>query len=230
MEIDRFFSGEDLAAIERRVREAERATGGEVVVYAVDASDDYPEAAWTAAAAGAALLPLAAAAAHRAAGFWGGAGQGRWADHWTGHWLLWIVLPALLGAALGWLAAALLPGLRRRLVREADLARRTERRAAAAFVSEEVFATRDRTGVLLFVSLFEHRVVVLADAGIHARVPPGSWDAVVEGVVAGIRAGRPGAAVAEGVERCGRLLAEHGVPRRPDDRDELADPVRREER
>ena len=224
MEIDRFFSGEDLAEIERRVREAERATGGEIVVHAVDASDDYPEAAWSAAAAGAALLPLAAAAVHRGAGFWG------WADHWTGHWLLWIVLPALVGAALGWLAAALLPDFRRRLAREADLARRTDLRAAAAFVSEEVFDTRDRTGVLLFVSLFEHRVVVLADSGIHARVPPGSWESIVDGVVAGIRAGEPGRAVAEGVERCGRLLAEHGVARRPDDRDELTDPMRREER
>lgn len=224
MEIDRFFSGEDLAEIERRVREAERATGGEIVVYAVDASDDYPETAWTAAAAGAALLPLAAAAVHRAAGFWG------WADHWTGHWLVWLVLPALLGAALGWLAATYLPGLRRRLVREDDLVRRTELRAAAAFVAEEVFDTRDRTGVLLFVSLFEHRVVVLADAGIHARVPASSWQGIVEEVVAGVRAGQPGHAVARGVERCGRLLAEHGVPRRPDDRDELTDPVRREER
>jgi len=224
MQIDRFFSGEDLAEIERRVREAERATGGEIVVYAVDASDDYPEAAWTAAAAGAALLPLAAAAVHRGAGLWGGTG------HWTGHWLLWMVLPALLGAILGWLAATFLPGLRRRLAREADLARRTELRAASAFVSEEVFATRDRTGVLLFVSLLEHRVVVLADAGIHARVPPGSWEAIVDGIVAGIRAGEHGRAVAEGVERCGRLLAEHGVHRRPDDRDELADPMRREER
>lgn len=218
MNVDRFFSGEDLAEIERRVREAERATGGEIVVYAVDASDDYPEAAWTAAASGAALLPLAAAALHRGADLWGG------------HWLVWMVLPALLGAALGWLVAALLPGLRRRLVRDSDLVRRTDLRAAAAFVSEEVFTTRDRTGVLLFVSLFEHRVVLLADQGIHAAVPAGSWDSVVAGVVAGIRAGQPGRAVAEGVERCGRLLAEHCVPLRPDDDDELSDRVRRETR
>ena len=39
--------------------------------------------------------------------------------------------------------------------------------AMAAFVEEEVFSTRDRTGILLFLSLFEHRVVVLGDSGIN---------------------------------------------------------------
>ena len=38
---------------------------------------------------------------------------------------------------------------------------------------EEVFSTEDRTGILLLLSLFEHRVVVLGDAGIKAKVGEG---------------------------------------------------------
>jgi putative membrane protein len=215
--VDRFFSAEDVAEIQRAVVEAEARTAGEIVPYAVDASDDYHGAEWTAAALGALAGPLIAAAVHAAAGLWGG-------------WLpLWLLLPPLAGAAGGYLLA-LVPALRRRLVPAAVAERRVAARAAQAFVSEEVFATRERTGVLIFVSLFERRVVVLADAGIHSRVAAGEWDRLVAGIVAGVRAGRPGSALADAIRRCGELLAEHGVARRPDDVDELSDGLHREER
>lgn len=217
MRVDRFLRAEDLAAIEAAVREAETASGGEIVPYVVDASDAYPGADWTAALLGALALPLVAAAAVWRLDPWGG-------------WLPWMTLPPFAGAALGWLAARFVEPLRRRLVPPEVAAQRVEQRAAAAFLAEEVFLTRDRTGVLLFVSLFEHRVVVLADAGIHRRVPDGAWEAVVAEAVAGLRAGRHGEAVAAAVRHVGRLLAEHGVPRSPADTDELADRVRREER
>ena len=76
---------------------------------------------------------------------------------------LWIALPPAAGAALGWLAALFLPDLRRALVPAEALAARVHQRATQAFVEEDVFRTRDRTGILIFISLFEHRVVVLAD-------------------------------------------------------------------
>lgn len=217
MRVDRFLRAEDLAAIEAAVREAEAASGGEIVPYVVDASDAYPGAAWTAALGGALAAPLLAALAAWRLDPWGG-------------WPLWVTLPPFAGAALGGLAALLVEPLRRVLVPPALAARRVEQRAAAAFLAEEVFLTRERTGVLLFVSLFERRVVVLADAGIHQRVPEGSWEGVVAETVAGLGAGRHGEAIAAAVRRVGRLLVEHGVPRRPADTDELADRVRREER
>jgi len=99
-------------------------------------------------------------------------------------------------------------------------------RATAAFVDQEVFRTRDRTGILIFLSLLERRVVVLADAGINARVPQVEWDAIVALVVAGMRQGQPGPALATAIRRSGDLLAAHRFERRPDDRDELADDLR----
>lgn len=217
MRVDRFLRAEDLAAVEAAVREAETASGGEIVPYVVDASDAYPGAAWTAAALGAVAAPLAAA------------GLVAWLDLW-GVWPLWVTLPPLAGAGAGWLAARWVEPLRRALVPAPIAERRVEQRAAAAFLDEEVFLTRDRTGVLLFVSLFEHRVMVLADSGIHRRVPPGAWEGVVAETVAGLRAGRHGEALAGAVRRLGEILVEHDVPLAPDDRDELPDRVRREER
>ena len=80
--------------------------------------------------------------------------------------------------------------------------------------------TRERTGILIYVSLLEHRVVVLADRGIHSRVEAGTWDAVVERVVVGIRENRAEAGLADGIRLCGEILAER-FPIRAGDLNEL---------
>ena len=208
-EARRRFSESDQEAIRAAVATAETRSGGEVVPWIVDACDDYPESAWIAAAGGA-LLGL-------------GLGQlGHWWSQAWGGMLLWALVPALLGATAGFLIGRL-PAAKRLLVPDETMERRVETAAEAAFLRAEVFATRDRTGILLFVALLEHRVVVLADSGIHARVPAERWGAIADEVVAGIRRGGAPSAVVGGVESCGALLAEHCVPRRPDDRDELPD-------
>ena len=72
---------------------------------------------------------------------------------------------------------------------------RARQRAERCFLDEEVFATRDRTGILIFVAVFERQVVVMGDAGINRAVPDGAWDHVVDDVIAGIRARRPAEAL-----------------------------------
>ena len=54
------------------------------------------------------------------------------------------------------------------------------------------------------------------------------WDGIVAGIVQGIRAGRPGAALLAAIRECGQILERHGVARRPDDVDELPNELRRE--
>jgi putative membrane protein len=188
------------AAIAAVVQEAERGTAGEIVPVVVERSDAYAElrlgaAALLAFAAGALALRLEPALAP------------------------WLV-PTQLGVflALSWLLGR--PALLRVLVPGDVLERRVARAAALAFHDAGLVETRARTGILIFVSLLEHRVVVLADRGIHARVAPDTWDGVVSRVVAGIRAGRAEHGLADGIRACGEILAGH-LPARPDDRNEL---------
>ena len=209
----RFFTPADLAAIEAAVREVEARTAGELVPYAVGQSDAYARAAWTAATLGALGGGLVAALVHTLGHEWG-------LDP-----ALWMALPPASGAALGWLAVVAVPGLRRALVPAEVLDHRVRQRATAAFVAEEVFRTRDRTGILLFLSVFERRVLVLADVGIAARVAQREWDEIATAIAAGIRRGAPGPALAAGIRRCGELLATR-VPVAPADRDELPDQLR----
>jgi putative membrane protein len=215
MESDRFFSKADLDAIQTAVREAEARTSGEIVPYVVDRSDEYHNAIWKGAALGALLGPMAALAIHR------------WSNVWGIPLGIWIALPAPLGGAVGYLLALLHP-VRRWLAGEHTLDARARRRAAGAFLEQEVFRTRNRTGILLFVSLFERRVVLLADSGIHQKVEEGAWEAITHRLAEGIRSGRPGPALIEAIRSCGELLERHGVERQADDQDEISNELRRE--
>jgi putative membrane protein len=213
---DRFFSQADLDAIQSAVREAEARTSGEIVPYVVERSDEYPTAVWKGAALGALLAPLVALAVHQ------------WSSVWGIPLAWWIALPAPVGGAVGYLLTSWLPPVRRWMAGEETLELRARRRAAVAFLEQEVFRTRDRTGILLFLSLFEQRVVLLADSGIHQKVEEESWEAITRRLAAGIRSGRPGPALAEAVGACGELLERHGVERRAEDQDELSNELRRE--
>jgi putative membrane protein len=213
---DRFFSQADLDAIQAAVREAEARTSGEIVPYVVERSDEYPSAVWKGAALGALLAPLVAFAVYRWSGIWGI------------PLAYWIALPALIGGALGYLLTAWLPPVRRWMAGEHVLEQRTRLRAAAAFLEQEVFRTRDRTGILLFLSLFEHRVVLLADSGIHKKVEEERWEAITHRLADEIRRGRPGPGLVEAIRACGELLEKHGVERQADDQDELSNELRRE--
>ncbi|HKC52472.1 MAG TPA: hypothetical protein VKF60_16915, partial [Myxococcota bacterium] len=167
MRVEDLLAPDALAAIEAAVRGAERATSGEIVPVVVERSDSYADvrigaAAIVAFALGGALLALAPA---------------------LEAWLVptQICVFAALCWAVGWRP---LLGL---VAPNPLFAERVHRAASLAFLDAGLVETRDRTGILIFVSLLERRVQVLADHGIHLRVPDGTWDGVVERVVAGIR-------------------------------------------
>jgi putative membrane protein len=208
------FSEPELEAVQEATRAAERRTGAEIVCVVVGRSDDYEQAFAISAALGALAGAAAAALWHL------------YGDGWLWSPAAWLALPALAGSGLGLLAVATIPALRRALVRAETLARRVRARALEAFVEEDLHATRDRTGVLLFLGLFEHRVEVLCDRGVEERVPQAAWQEIVDALTRGIREARAGAALVEAVEASADLLARHGVARRADDVNELRDEPR----
>ena len=214
--MDSTFSELDQDRIREAVAAAERATSGEIVPYVVARSGRYEVALWRGAAIGAVLVAVA--------GLVAGAVYDGWGLNWlyaAEGMLALLVLGALAGALVAWWAP-----VRRALAGRRRMDESAARRAAQAFVEEEVFDTRDRTGILLFVSLFEHRLLVLGDAGINAKVGPDEWVEVVALARDGIRRGAPTDGLVAAIERCGELLHRRGVEIRHDDSDELSDRVR----
>ncbi|MCU0234862.1 MAG: TPM domain-containing protein [Thermoanaerobaculales bacterium] len=213
MSVERLFSAADLEAIRAATAEAEARTGGEIVPYIVERVVDGEAARWRGATLGALAAALAAGLVHALGGHWGGSG------------VWWITLPAIAGAGVAYLAAGV-DAIGRRLMPDDLLESYVKLRAEAAFLEEEVFATRDRTGILIFLALAERRAVILGDDGINRAVPEGQWQELVDRLVAGIRAGRPREALCETIARCGEVLERFQVTRRPDDRDELVNQPR----
>ena len=75
--------------------------------------------------------------------------------------------------------------------------------------AHRLHATRAATGVLIFASLAERRVEIVADEAIHAKVTPQTWDRAVQAALGPIRAGDAAAGLIAAIEICGTVLAEH---------------------
>lgn len=128
---------------------------------------------------------------------------------------------ALVGALLlGLVVLGLAPPLRMRFVAKRRRYRRAHAQAMSQFSAQGLAATRERTGVLIFLSLAERYGAVIADEAIDAKVSQEDWNATVAALIEGARDGAVGAGFAAAVEKAGALLAEH-FPRRDDDTNEL---------
>ncbi len=215
--MDKLLAQLDTDRVREAVAEAETRTAGEIVPYVVPRSGTYEVAIWR----GAVLLALVVMA--------GVLLTARLYDGWGFGWLFaaWgLALATLAGGVVGALLAAFVRPLKRLLAGADRLDRAVHRRAMAAFVEEEVFATEERTGILLFISLFEHRIEVIGDSGINARVEPEAWEGIVERLRDDIRGGHFTDGLVEAIARCGALLERSGVEIQPDDENELPDRVR----
>ena len=102
----------------------------------------------------------------------------------------------------------------------------TRQCAENAFLEEEVFNTRQRTGIMIFVSFFEHEVIVMADSGINKVVDQSQWDNIVQEIIKDIRDGKLVEALENGIKKCGDILLEKGFRKTGDDVNELRDDLR----
>lgn len=217
--MDALFSDDDRQRIADAVEAAEAQSAAEIVPYVVVQSDDYPAARWRAGVVGA-LLVLGLGALLRSLPL-----------PLIGPYLTDALLLAVaLGAGLlGAVVAGTAPPVIRALTPPEERSRAVARRATQAFVDEAVFDTRDRTGILLFVSLVEHRIEVMADEGIDRAVDERAWADVTDRIRRGIEADRVTQGLLNGIAQCGTLLEEVGPPARPDGKDELSDRLRHDE-
>lgn len=205
--VERLLGKEGQEAVERRIREAEALTSGEIVVMVVEGSSRYRHA--TISGALLAAMALAVPVAHF------GGGEGMWP-------FLGVFIPLFI--AFHELLVRV-PALRRLFARKGEMEDAVGRASLAAFYEKGISGTEAHTGVLIYISLFERMVRVVADKGINAKVEPGAWEEVVGGIVGGIRRGEAAGALGEAVGRCGEMLSRH-FPIREDDRNELSNRIR----
>lgn len=214
----RGLSGEEKQRIAGAVQEAEASTAGEIVTAVIPESSDY--------SARELLFAVAAGVVTQIILILLNSPITRLLDG-----LLWIESPILIPLSSltvslltgsGAYALAQLPAVDRVIAGRRAMREAVRRRALRYFVESAAYDTEGRTGVLIFISLLERRVELIADRGINAAVEAGVWDAVVAELIGGIREKRIGDAVEKAVRAVGGVLAEH-VPRSADDVNEIPD-------
>ena len=212
----------DHEVVSAAVAEAETRTSGEIVTIVARRSDSYHDVglSWAAAAVFIALALMAAFPAHLRAFLpmllldW---------EHDLADWKL---LTGLLGILiLKFLIVryllAIMP-LRMLVTPKATKARRVRRRAILLFRTAAEARTRGRTGVLIYISLDEHRAELVADRAINEKVSPDAWGDAMATLVDALRQDRAGEGLAAAVAQVGAVLAAH-FPREADDINELPD-------
>lgn len=197
-------SAEERDRITAAIRAAESHTSGEIVCVLARISADMTALPVFIAAVAALVLPwllmaLTALTVERMLAYQG---------------LLFIVLTFLL--CLPAVRVALMPRRARRAV--------AHRLAMEQFVSRGIARKKDRSGILIFVSLAEHYARIIADDGIAAKVPQADWQDAVDALTAHMRDGRIGDGFVVAIEKCGARLAQH-FPRAEASRDELPDRI-----
>lgn len=120
------------------------------------------------------------------------------------------------------LAVLSLPAIRMRLVPRLIKRRRAHRAAAEQFLLRGLMRTRERTGVLIFVSQAERYARVIVDEGVSSRIEEHRWTEAITVLVDHAREGRMTEGYVAAVALCGRILAEH-LPAGPDPSNELSD-------
>jgi putative membrane protein len=210
----KLFSQAEKDALAQSVKDAEGRTSGEIVPFIVGQSDPYIEGPLRAGIAAMIIVLGAFVVIHFAT------------DLWLPISITGIVEITIAAFGILYLLTSYLPALKRFFVSSKAMQQRVNVRASLAFLSEQVFATRERTGILIFISLFERRVRVLGDSGINEKIRQEQWDGVSAILVDSMKKGKPFEGMKQAITLCGHLLEESGVERRADDTDELDDSLR----
>lgn len=208
--------------VSEAVSAAEANTSGEIVTVLADCSDGYTDVAllW---AAGAAFTAMSVFAAFPKPFLdnWD-ALTGSWGHVWSAGELASMVIALGLVKFLGvmlvqqWqpLKFALIPGPTKTI--------RVHNKAVRQFKVGAQARTTGRTGVLIYLSMREHRAEIVADESIAAKVPAEVWGEAMSDMLAHIRKGAVAEGLAAGIRDVGFVLAEH-FPRGHEDENELPD-------
>ena len=229
---DSFFTDEEKKRIEAAIAEVESGTSGEIVAMVIESSDHYRDVDVFFSmllSACVAVLPAEAVYLHveeilrsviPAMGWMSGLPDNT--RFMTGLFAF-LVVTLVLYMPVRFLFRYL-PALRRFFIPTSRRDAEVREKALSEFREQGLDRTRDATGILFLVSLFERRVYVLADHGIYDKIKQASLDVYAEMVSRGVAEKRGADALCDAIKSAGDELAKY-FPRKDDDANELPDKV-----
>ncbi|GAB4237508.1 MAG: hypothetical protein Tsb0034_12700 [Ekhidna sp.] len=207
------FTEEEKRQVKAAVEALEKESCGEIVPFFTRKSDDYSEVSWHLAA----ILGISGMAIFALLSY---------------TWLLppisfleaFIVILVLM--IIGYMLPTIFPILKRVFISDERAMEMVSLRAKEAFLNEKVFDTKERVGILIYISRLEHLVMILGDEGINAKVKKQDWENVVGLITEGLRKKEIGEGLVNGINHCKDLLLRNGFERKATDTNELSDELR----
>ena len=203
---EKFLTSAERLQIEARIAEAEKRTSGEIVVNVVSSSYHYPLASMLGSSLLAIILGIIVSLFAKNESMW----------FFLAAFSISIILLHELFKRLHF--------FRRYFVTASDMKEEVDAAAMLSFYRRNINNTVDHTGILIYISLFERKVRVVADSGINEKVAQDVWQEIVNTIVNGIYSKAQAKAIADAVDRCGDILSTY-FPVKASDRNELRNEV-----
>lgn len=205
----------DRQRLDALVKDAEKNTGTQIVLAVVQRSDAYTEIPWIAFALGASMASLFVGLIHFFLNAWFFPTEN-----------LFSILAILGTGAVFALFTIFIPSFARLFLLKHRAETEVRQYAESFFLRRELFATTDRTGILLLVSLFEKRIILLPDRGVASRLSDKAMRAIIAEMTWPLRKNDLRAAFETGLEHLSRFLKSFAISQVSGRRkDELPDQV-----
>lgn len=217
MSMKSFFTDTDLRRIEDAVKQAESKVSGEIVPVFVGRSDGYEYGNLRAGVAFAGLAAMLWLLLYEFAAAWGA------------HWFYTpeaLIVLLLMGFCFGFFLAMYVPLVRMVFVLKNELTEAVAHGAKLAFLDEEVFRTKKRTGILIYISKLEHRVQILGDKGIAEKVSQDEWNHILDTIIKGLKTNQKTDGIVKAIGEAQDLLLKNGFVIEEGDTDELTNNLR----
>jgi len=206
----KFFKPEEQEKIRQAVQQAESKTSGELVPMLACESHNYPLAAVRGGSLVALILSILLT-------------EPVAAMFWLQDSNMWIFLCFFF--PLYWIANMLInsnPVFKRPFMFADEIDREVQNAAFAAFFEERLYKTKDANGILIYISLLEHRAWILADSGINDRIDSSKWDEALQLIITGLKDKTACDSLCRAIGMIGDILQKE-FPIQNDDQNELHD-------
>jgi putative membrane protein len=208
----KIFTEEELAQIKTAVVEAEKTTSAEIVPVFFESCGSYPDTFWKSGILFATLWSFGYLIYYN------------FSAHTWGLPLQYFFMMQMASGIFGVIAVYIFPFWKRLLIDKSEVKNRIHDLAYKVFLQEAIFNTKERTGMLLFMSFFEHEAVILGDEGINKKVSPEVWEGILSQLTEGMKKGEKTRAIIQTIQSMGNLLKQY--PIKPNDTNELRDDLR----
>ncbi|MCX7965399.1 MAG: TPM domain-containing protein [Syntrophorhabdaceae bacterium] len=201
---DKFFTEVEKKRIKEAIVSAESKTMGEIATMIVDESDEYRDAEMLGAILLSGLISLIITVLAFNSSLWG---------YIPAVFILFLPCRELF---------RVFPGLKLPFISTKRMEKKVMDRAIRSFYEKGLYRTRKHTGVLIFISILEKKVWVIADKGIYSKITQDDLNRYAQSISKGIREGRACEAIVNAIGQIGEVLEKH-FPVSKDDVNELTD-------